>query len=259
MREEGKMLSQASLGTYPWLESGIMKWQTLMVGVALLLAATSRTQAGPVSLFQVRFSTDGGATFGAAISDNGAGDVNSAPGIITANGPSGLVATVTRFTSSNLSFLNLRMQGIIPAGNHNLVTQATLTGIMMSPANMSLKTDATGSNLPGGQAGTAQTWIDNADNAFGTSGGGIAANTGSLIIPSSFNGPFTGSGSISATAQLTAQFSSPSVNSLDIGNNTQIQAAPIPEPASIVVFGMATCSAVAIAWRRKKLGSGEKV
>src|SRR5262245_13305866 len=179
-----------------------------------------------VPSFALRVSTDGGATFGAPVLDNGPGDINPAAGaIVVSVGPINLLATSSSFVSTGLTTLNLQLGGVAGAAASDLAVQATVTDVTTAPAPQSLSFGFTGSVLPGPGTVAMRTWADNANAAFGTTGGGIAFDSGSQPIPASA-GPLALTGTVpySLTTEIRASFTG--VQSISLNDVNSVTASP---------------------------------
>jgi hypothetical protein len=174
--------------------------------------ALERLEDRSVPAFLIRFSTDGGSTFGAPIADNGPGDLNPNAGIIVAL-ESNFTITVNSIGSTSLqqSSLELSISGSAdPNTTNDIVLQATIDGVVTAPAPQTLAFANTGSILSGGgdlSGGvTMRTWVDNSNTQFGTTGPGIVADTGNKSIPSTGSLSFSGAVPYSVTSQIRATF-----------------------------------------------------
>jgi len=211
----------------------------LLVGAAIL-AAPAQAQA----TFQIRVSTDGGANFGAAVSDNQIGqDFNPATGIITINVGGLLVtATTTGGTSQPLSTLTLNVSSTgvgTVASSTGLVVQASMDFLQTAPPPQTLTSRFTDSTQPLLQTGfpTSRTWIDQSNTLFGTTGGGIKLDTGNLSPSSATNVySFSGSTPYSITTQIvTGPYDANTELSL---NTTDRIVVPVPAGLVLVLTGI---------------------
>jgi hypothetical protein len=152
-----------------------------------------------VPTFALRYSLDGGVTFSPPVFDGGTGSIDVSLGAFS------LHAVSQNFQSPSFSTIAVSISGQAAPGPHDIVVQASADGIPTAPAPQTLFYGFTGSILPSGSA-TMETWVDNSNTLFGTTGGQIAADTGSQSVPHSASLPFTGTTPYSATAQIHAIF-----------------------------------------------------
>jgi hypothetical protein len=215
--------------------------------VAILVGAAILGTPPPVyASFELHVSTNGGATYGSTISDGGTGSISTTIGSLT------LKATSSNYVSPGVSFLDLSFSGIA-AGNasFDLVIQATMDGVNTVPAPQTLTVAYTGSNLPGGGLYTAETWIDNSNTLFGTTGSGIVADTNTLLLPSNYTGTFNGVTPYSVTTQVHARFTNGSTpSSVSLDDNNQITPASAPDAMMLALTGLPVLSLGA--WVRRR-------
>ncbi len=188
-----------------------------------------------VPSLMLRFSTDGGATFGTPVSDNGPGDLDPNPGTIAVNiGALTLNATVSGGTSTPVSVVSLQIQGTAAAGTYDLVVQASLDGLQTAPPPDTLTNGFTDSTLHSDNP-TTRTWIDANNNLFGTGGAGtnIQLDTGDLATQQQTTYSFSASVPYSLTTQIHTTFTSEAGNetTLSIGDNNRITPSSMASPA----------------------------
>jgi len=220
----------------------------VLAGAALVWAPSSADAA-----FQVRISTDGGATFGAAVSDGGLGDQNGLAGAITVDiGGLSITAVASGGTSATLSVLDLQVQqiGLGTTAPGNVVVQASLTDLVTAPPPLFLINRFGDATLPvgGDTVATARTWIDQSNTIFGTTGGGIKVDTGDLLptAPATTTfGSFTANPLYSITAQIHTTFDAGVALGLD--SNNRIVNTPAPAGAVLAVIGLPV-----LCWLRRR-------
>lgn len=224
------------------------------LAVVAMFGATSSADAA----FQIRVSTDGGATFGAAIDDEGAGDLDS--GLVGSVRVSvagiSIRATAVGFISTDGSLLDLAIGGLAATNtSFNFVVQATIDGVNTAPSPQGLTTVFTGSALPAGGTYTTRTWVDDDNALFGTTGGGIVADTGNIVVNGpTFNGNFVGTDPYSVTTQIKATFTTGSnPTSLSLDSNNQITPAPAPAGLLLGLTGLSAMGLFRGLARRRKV------
>src|SRR5262249_16178035 len=75
-----------------------------------------------------------------------------------------------------------------------------------------------------------RTWVDNGNALFGTSGGGIAADTGEQPIPAAAGLALTGVVPYSVTTQIHATFNAVAGTSVSLNNTNAISPSPMATP-----------------------------
>jgi hypothetical protein len=225
-----------------------------LVTIAVLAGiAMARLAPSAHADFQLRYSTDGGATFSAPVTSGGPGTLVAFPGL----------TSITATSSTNASVaasLDLLVGGSVPVGLTQLVIQATLTGVLTSPPPETLTYHFTGSILPtggtlSGVTFTGETWIDQSNQDFGGAllgpgGTNIIADTNPQAIPAgptSFS--FSGVSPYSITTQLVLTFNVTGGTGASISadlNNT----VTVPAPAGIVLL-LSSAPVFALIWRRR--------
>jgi len=219
----------------------------VLTGLAMLGTASSARAA-----FQIRISTDGGATFGAAISDAGVGDANLLAGAITVNqGGLAITATASGGTSSTLSVIDLQVQqiGLGTASAGNVVVQASMDGLITVPAPQTLINRFTDNTLPvggvaaGGAVGTGETFITSGigSGLFVTSGGSVVLDT-NTVNPSTLatNYTFNAASPYAITTQGNVTFAQGAAIQFD--NNNRIVGAPAPGGLLLAFTGLPVLS-----------------
>ena len=163
-----------------------------------------------VPSFMMRISTNGGSTFGSAIVDNGPGDLDGVIGKMRVSlGAFTLSASSQESISTGLTSLVLGMDGFAASGSHDIVVQASLDGITTAPSPQTLDYNFSGSIGPVASTVTMQTWVDDNNTLFQTSGPGIVADTGPVLTTagaSTGTVGFTGAVPYSMTSQIRARF-----------------------------------------------------
>ncbi|MBN9518394.1 carboxypeptidase regulatory-like domain-containing protein, partial [bacterium] len=201
-----------------------------------------------VPSYAIRYSTNGGATFGDPIYDNGVGDtLNTTSGVIrtTITVPSTIPgqppASVTLVANSGdqvtagTTLLAVQLSGNTSGGYANaaydIVVQASVDGIITSPAPQNLAYNYSGSRPVG--TNTMRTWVDNGNALFGADPGTVAPATnytGVMPVPSSGNISLGGAVPYSATTEIRATFTGQQTVSLN--NSNTITASPVT-PAKV--------------------------
>lgn len=199
------------------------------VAVAFLCGTTTSAEA----TFQLRYSTNGGATF-TTITDNLAGDTDGVSGSIAVATFAGISihASSTAGTSSTLSTLDLAVSGTPTAGSINLVVQASISGLITAPPPQLLSWRMTSASFITGTAvETERVWVD-ADglNTFGT--GSILADSGNRTPPSFSGTSFSGATPYTMTNEYRISGTVSAGDSLSIDNNDRITS---PAPAGLVL------------------------
>jgi uncharacterized repeat protein (TIGR01451 family) len=158
--------------------------------------AVERLEDRWVPTIMLRYSTDGGVTFSAPVSDGGTGTVSA-----TISGTDLLIgANANGLNTPGLGVLNLSVGGNAPAAPLDLIVQASETGLTAAPPPQTLTYAFSGSILPSGGSAAEETWVDNNNVAFETTGGGIVGDTGAQ--PIDLVGHTTNSGSVVVTGAV---------------------------------------------------------
>ena len=216
-----------------------------LVAMALVAVAILGAPTQARADFEIRFSTDGGATFSTPVSDNGPGDNNSTVGVISVNidGLS-ITATTSGGTSATFSNIDLQVQqigaGTSAAGN--VVVQASLDGLLTVPSPQTLTNRFTDNTLPAnGDVATGETWIANGSGNFVTSGGSLVLNTGTVNpSPTPTDYSFSASTPYTITTQVHTVFIAGA--DLQLDNNNQITGAPAPAGLLLALTGLPVLS-----------------
>ncbi len=178
-----------------------------------------------VPSFALRFSTNGGATFGAAVTDGSINDTDPLAGTIGVNiGAISIKASSLGSTSAASTTLNLAVTGTAAASatvGHDIVVQASLDDLTTAPAPQTLVYSFTGSTPSGGTV-TAQTWVDDGNTLFETTGD----TTGAKIIPASGSLVVSDTVPYSSTTQLRLVFKNSTPINLSLNNLNTITASP---------------------------------
>ena len=218
------------------------KLAPIMAALAVAVAMGMPSTAD--AAFAVRYSTNGGTTF-TTVNDGDAADLDTSTGGIQVNIKG--VGTVTVNSSATSSFnasialMDLSINGSGLKGAVNLVVQASLTGINTAPPPLTLDYSFTGSVGKGAKSPTQtiQTWVDDSNGLFGTTGGGIVANTGALTIPAS--GTIKGivaTNPYSLTTSITLKSASGSTSyNISFDSNNTLTPSPAPASLLLAAFG----------------------
>jgi hypothetical protein len=214
---------------------------------ATILGAPSRAKAD----FAIRYSTDGGGSFSAAIFDNSAGDLDPLAGSIQVNiGGVNITSSANSFVSQPITNLDLGLNGAGVSGPVNIVVQASLNGINTAPPPQTLAYDFTG-HAPTGFVKMAETWVNNGTDLFITSGAGIVADTGNLNIPSSGQVVYSADPLYSITAQISLSGNRTLQYGFGLDNNNDLTPAPVPGTLLMVLLGGPVLGVGAWVRRRK--------
>jgi len=214
------------------------------VAAAALLGSSSSAHA----TFQIRVSTDGGATFGAAVTGTetpgGGGTFGS---VSTTVGAFNVTGSANNFVSTGLTLFDLQVSGIAAPGTYNLVIQASFNGITTAPAQQSLFSTFGASSLsntpPPSLTATAETWVANGTALFQTQLPGppispIVADTGTLNLNDTASKTFSATVPYTATMQVKIVGTSLAPSSLSIDINNSINPAPAPAGLVLALAGM---------------------
>jgi len=220
------------------------------VAAALIGAATLAAPSQARAAFQIRFSTDGGATFSSGVSDGDVLDTNSNAGTIAINVDGFLITAVASGgTSSALSVIDLQIQqiGLGPATGGTVVVQASMDGLITVPAPQTLINRFTDNTLPvggvpaGGDVATGETFVASGSGLFVTSGGSLVLDTGSVNpSPVATNYVFNSGTPYAITTQITSTFAAGA--SLQVDNNNRITGAPAPGGLLLAFTGLPVLS-----------------
>jgi hypothetical protein len=187
--------------------------------------------------FELRYSTNGGATFTTITGTVGTPIVATVDGL-------NVIASTTSSISTGLSTIDLNVNGT--ATSPNIVVQATMTSVTTAPPPQVLTFAYTGS-LIGAVTGvtfTMQTWVDNANADFGIPG---TFSPGAKNVPSSGSATFNGVVPYSVTVGTNLSYTGLATISSD--NNDAITPAPAPAGLLLLVSG---APALALAWLRRR-------
>jgi len=183
--------------------------------------------------FQIRYSTNGGATFSAPVNDNGPGDNNLTLGTIDINvGGLNITAHSGGSTAPDFTLVDLQVQssGRGPTAAGRVIVQVTMDGLQTAPPPQILINSFTNNSLPVGSAtGTTRFWIDSADGLFTTSGGSIVLDSGTLAPHPATAFAFSAVPTYSITQQIDVTYAARS--SLGFDSNTTIVT---PAPAGLI-------------------------
>jgi hypothetical protein len=213
----------------------------ILLGLALVAAALLCTTNSAQASFQLRVSTDGGATFGAPVGDGGTGMITVPLGPLT------LSAHTTNFISASFSSLDLAVSGVAAAGTYNLVVQETMDGIPTGlPAGI---TDMfTGSIIPSQLSTVAHTWINSDNTLFSTVGN--MYNSGTLPLQSNVSSQTVGGSTpYSLTSEVRLTGTTGTNVSVSLDHNTALA---VPAPAGLVLLAAGAPVFALGYWRRKK-------
>jgi hypothetical protein len=201
--------------------------------------------------FEIRISTDGGATWAATNSEpaNPPFGVLSPISVSANSGGSTLTFTASgtgnAFSSTGQSFLDLSVSGsIAPATAVNIVVETSITSVPTQPPPQTLSWSFTGGSSPlTGLTENGQGWVDAANGLYGGAIGGPGftpgVSTGSLTTPSTGSKGFSDALAYSQTLQYTLHGTSgsqPATISTDDRNT--ITPGPVPAGLLLVLTGM---------------------
>lgn len=217
------------------------RFRILAVG-AMLCGIVSPTFAA------VQLRLDDGTTT-ITISDNGAGDSNPLLGAITFIGSIGtfIINVSTGVGSAVLGPASMDLNSIntVNAAGGTLTIDFTETNV--SPTFPGFQLDFGGTISSGGSV-TARAWFDATNTAFGTAS--LIGMLGPFTTPSfsqTLIGPGPGSAPYSLTQRLVISFPAGGGPRSFSGN---FALTPIPEPASVVLFGAVLLVTTAVLRRR---------
>jgi len=219
-----------------------------LVGAAVLGAPTRADAA-----FSIRYAVDGGGF--TTVADGGVGDTDGlVNGSITTTVPgvggiptAVVTASGSTFLSPLLTLMDVQFNGVV--GAHDIVVQGSLTDIATAPAPQTLTNLVTGNSLPAGATLRVETWIDDNNGLFATSGAGIVVDTGSLTPPAAFTQVFTATPPYSITSELHIVTTLPATSVL-VDSNNSITAAPAPGGLALVLAAAPTLGLGA--WFRRR-------
>jgi len=233
----------------------------LFAGGAVHLGLPETAEAA----FKVRISTDGGATWGTAVSDGDALDVSGVTGEIAVSyGAFTLKAASTNGIDPNGSYIDVTITGSAGTANvgtvYNLAVQASMDGVNTVPSpqhfTMFFTSASSMDTTIAGGGYKAQTWINNSNSLFDTAGAALDSGVqlpGASGVPV-FADHFVGTAPYSVTAQVNAKFKQTLSGALSLDSNNVI--APAPAPAGLVLVAGAVPFLGLGAWiRRKRLAS----
>ena len=175
-----------------------------------------------VPAFAIQFSTNGGATFSAPVTDQGVGDTDALVGTIGVNiGAVTIAASSLGSTGAASTTLNLAVTGVAAASAHDIIVRASLSDLTTTPAPQTLVYSFTGSTPSGGTV-TSQTWVDDSNAIFGMTGD----TTGAKTIPASGSLVVSDTVPYSATTQIHLVFKNTFPINLSLNNLNTITASP---------------------------------
>ncbi|VTR96973.1 Serine-aspartate repeat-containing protein F OS=Candidatus Accumulibacter sp. BA-93 GN=sdrF PE=4 SV=1: Cna_B: Cna_B: Cna_B: Cna_B: Cna_B: Cna_B: Cna_B: Cna_B: Cna_B: Cna_B: Cna_B: Cna_B: Cna_B: Cna_B: Cna_B: Cna_B [Gemmata massiliana] len=175
-----------------------------------------------VPAFALQFSTNGGATFSAPVTDQGVGDTDALVGTIGVNiGAVTIAASSLGSTGTASTTLNLSVTGVAAASAHDIIVRASLSDLTTTPAPQTLVYSFTGSTPSGGTV-TSQTWVDDNNALFGMTGD----TTGAKTIPASGSLVVSDTVPYSATTQIHLVFKNTFPINLSLNNLNTITASP---------------------------------
>ncbi|MBP3960447.1 hypothetical protein J8F10_34910 [Gemmata sp. G18] len=175
-----------------------------------------------VPAFAIQFSTNGGATFSAPVTDQGVGDTDALVGTIGVNiGAVTIAASSLGSTGAASTTLNLAVTGVAAASAHDIIVRASLSDLTTTPAPQTLVYSFTGSTPSGGTV-TSQTWVDDSNSLFGMTGD----TTGAKTIPASGSLVVSDTVPYSATTQIHLVFKNTFPINLSLNNLNTITASP---------------------------------
>jgi len=201
-----------------------------IVGIILLLVATAPAEAA----LKLRISTDGGATY-TTVSDGGAGDFNSDTGAITYIGRLGVwdlnVATGVGSAFSGPGSIDLNSVNN-SSGAGTLVIDFTETDFDTDFPGWSMLFGGTLTG-PAGSTVSARTWANDSNNLFATES---LIGTLGPFGPGAFAGEVGASASVSPLYSLTQRVEISLTGAGQYSGDLNLQ--PLPEPASLAVWGL---------------------
>ncbi|HLW64992.1 MAG TPA: hypothetical protein VKS79_06685 [Gemmataceae bacterium] len=230
-------------------------FKSLSLAVAAWIVATMAwTPSVARADFELRYSTDGGATFTTTTSSGG-------PLSLTVDGLN-IAAVSTSSSSTAFSAIDLALSGMPPSGPVNVIIEATRTSLLTAPQPFTLRyTFGEAFGPPGGIS--SQIWIDQSNQDFGGATGGpggtnIVADTGPHTAVSSGSLQFNAVPPYSATLETNISFTSNGTNVLSQDSGFTIT--PTPAPPSFVLLASTAPVGLGLFWlRRRRTGKSKRL